>query len=148
MQHLTSAQQAALVQFVESTLINAGITGLLAIAALTLSGGGPLNWSEVLFAFVLGFLYSVAHAIVAYLKPQHPVEAGVVDSLASALETRLLARLPTPLQGSVQGPLVVVHAAVPQNASTMSVAQSTTSAGPNPSNIPEASGSVPGTAQA
>ncbi len=109
-------QKAALIQGLESFLINAILAGLMAAAAILIAHTGAIDWQEVELAFAFGALSAATHALVAYLKPQYPIIATLLDQWSKDLEARILAKVPAPDAGTFTGPFVVIHTATtPQN---------------------------------
>lgn len=101
--------QRALVQFIESMLITALIAGLFSISTY-ITTDGPIDWTKIVYAFGLAVAFSVAHSLAAYFKPSNVELSTLIEATAQALEKRYQTQ---PLQGGVQGPLVVVHPPMP-----------------------------------
>ena len=117
--------QQALTQFVESMLITALIAALVSVTPML--SGSSINWQEIGLAFGLAFAVSVAHSIVAYMRPTQPDLSAALDAILQVVEQRLQAQQP------VQGPLVVVHQpAQPTQAPVAPVVVTTPAAMPAP----------------
>lgn len=115
---ITTPAQRATIQFVESLLISALITGCFAIAPL-IETMGPINWYQIIAYFLFAVLWSLIHGVVAYFRPYNP-QVSIIETVLDAVERRIQPIMPTP-----QSPLVVIHAQTPQIATTTPVAPST-----------------------
>lgn len=137
--NMNEQTKRALIQFAESMTITAIIAGIVTITPL-IEAQGPMDWKQAGIAFGLASLFSVAHSVVAYIKPSQPLLSAAAEGLVDAAEKRY--QPSTPLQGStqgqIQGPLVVVNhpavampSGVPQNNATMTVGAANLMSYPN-----------------
>ena len=119
---ITTPTQRATIQFVESLLISALITGCFAIAPL-IESTGPINWYQIIAYFLFAVLWSLIHGVVTYFRPYNP-QVSIIETVLDAVERRIQPIVPTP-QAPAQSPLVVIHAQTPQIATTTPVVPST-----------------------
>lgn len=115
---ITTPARRATIQFIESLLITALITGCFVVAPL-IETTGPINWYQIILSFLFAVLWSFAHGVVAYFKPSNP-QVSIIETVLDAVERRIQPIMPTS-----QSPLVVIHAQTPQIAPTTPVAPST-----------------------
>lgn len=114
----TTPTQRATIQFIESLLISALLTGCFVIAPL-IESTGPINWQQIIVSFLFAVLWSFAHGVVAYFKPYN-AQVSIIETVLDAVERRIQPIMPTS-----QSPLVVIHAQSPTVAPTTHVAPST-----------------------
>ena len=112
--NLSSAQQRALIQLIESMIITAIIAGIFSIAPL-IESDGPLDWGKIGLFFLFAVIFSLAHSAVAYFKTTNLELGTVLEQVVNALGQRYRA---TPLQGA-------------QNSAIRPVGQSTSTGYPN-----------------
>jgi hypothetical protein len=85
---MNTPTQKALIQLAESLVITALIAALIAIGPVLLATG-PIDWTHALLAFVIAFVFSVAHGGAAYLKAYNVPLATVLDADISAVEQKI-----------------------------------------------------------
>lgn len=115
---ITTPAKRATIQFVESLLISALLTGCFVIAPL-IESTSPINWQQIIVSFLFAVLWSLIHGVVAYFKPYN-AQVSIIETVLDAVERRIHPIMPTP-----QNPLVVIHAQTSQIATTTPVATST-----------------------
>lgn len=91
---ITTPAQRATIQFVESLLISALITGCFAIAPL-IETMGPINWYQIIAYFLFAVLWSLIHGVVAYFRPYNP-QVSIIETVLDAVERRIQPIMPTP----------------------------------------------------
>jgi|SRR5579883_1063090 len=92
--------QAALIQFLQSLIISALVTALIAIGPL-LMATGPVDWKQIGLVAGVAFILSILHGVAEYLKQYNPQLSSAVETDLTAVEARVNVAPTPPLQGEV-----------------------------------------------